>query len=168
MVRRCLGFGFTQPAELNLMCLLIFRHWNKMSQKVSPTIFKRKHWRNQKMSKCKWMLFCLLTFGRLQMDYVWITHFGLGFTAMTAAWKGFQPSWKGHEGKPAQTRHWGRRSLRGEHMTNTHTANEPNRRGGLGTISSGEHLNYVMQFTINYNWHISFIPHWLGLVQEVK
>lgn len=44
-------------------------------------------------------------------------------------------------------------------MTNTHTANEPNRAGceqvGKGTISSGAHL---MQFTIHHNWHISVIP----------
>lgn len=61
----------------------------------------------------------LLTFGRLQIDYGWMKPVSLGFTAVTAAWKGFatilKRSWEQTATNTDAAREKG--SLRGEHMT---------------------------------------------------
>lgn len=112
---QCRWFDGVSGLGLRSLQVLIFLDWNKI---IPVSFFNirgiRKYW------IVKWMPFCLLTFGRLQIDYGSMKHVSLGFTALQ--WqlheRALQPSWKGHECKPAQTQIlWRRRGLRGEHMT---------------------------------------------------
>lgn len=70
-VWRCLGFRFTDCAELNLMCFLIFLHWNKI---VAESFTNQRNLRENTVGirKCQNGNECRSASWHLG-DYKWIT-----------------------------------------------------------------------------------------------